>query len=48
MTARRTAAKRDEAAGEQEDTVVAGDANLEAAGFVRDERGLRFVKESDD
>ena len=33
---------------EQDDLSRAGDAALEAAGFIRDERGLRFVKESED
>ena len=33
---------------DQDDLNRAGDAALEAAGFVRDERGLRFVKESED
>ena len=35
-------------AEEPEENNLSGDAALEAAGFVRDERGLRFVKESDD
>jgi len=29
-------------------SLASSDAALEAAGFIRDERGLRFVKESDD
>ena len=33
---------------EQDDLNLSGDAAMEAAGFIRDERGLRFVKESDD
>ncbi|MBL0121903.1 MAG: cyanophycin synthetase [Betaproteobacteria bacterium] len=33
---------------EEQDAPTAGDASIEAAGFIRDERGLRFVKESDD
>ena len=33
---------------EPDDSHLFSDAALEAAGFVRDERGLRFVKESDD
>ena len=33
---------------EQDDPNRAGDAALDAAGFIRDERGLRFVKESED
>ena len=33
---------------EQDDAGLAGDTALEAAGFVRDERGLCFVKESED
>ncbi|MEO8386062.1 MAG: Mur ligase family protein, partial [Betaproteobacteria bacterium] len=33
---------------EQEVLNRAGDTSLEAAGFIRDERGLRFVKESED
>ena len=33
---------------ERDDLNRVGDAALEAAGFVRDERGLRFVKESED
>ncbi len=40
--------KNDTTQEEQDDLNRAGDAALEAAGFVRDERGLRFVKESDD
>ncbi len=40
--------KSDATQEEQDDLNRAGDAALEAAGFVRDERGLRFVKESDD
>jgi cyanophycin synthetase len=35
-------------AAEQDEGNTSSDAALEAAGFVRDERGLRFVKESDD
>ena len=38
----------DAALEEQEDLNHSGDAAMEAAGFIRDERGLRFVKESDD
>jgi cyanophycin synthetase len=40
--------KAESLAGELDEGNTANDAALEAAGFVRDERGLRFVKESDD
>ena len=33
---------------EQEELRLSADAALDAAGFIRDERGLRFVKESED
>jgi cyanophycin synthetase len=38
----------DEAVEELAGGNTSGDAALEAAGFIRDERGLRFIKESDD
>ena len=41
-------AKDHSAREEPDDLNLSGDAALEAAGFMRDERGLRFVKESDD
>ena len=45
---KRGTGKNDAMQQEQDALDRAGDAALEAAGFVRDERGLRFVKESDD
>ena len=33
---------------EQDELKLSADAALDAAGFIRDERGLRFVKESED
>ena len=38
----------DASTAENDDQALSSDAALEAAGFVRDERGLRFVKESED
>ena len=47
-SAKRPGGSSDAAMEEQNDSSPTGDAALEAAGFIRDERGLRFVKESDD
>ena len=42
------AAQVDSPVGDAEETAGSGEAALEAAGFVRDERGVRFVKDSED
>ena len=46
--AKRASEGGESSVAEQDDANRAGEAALEAAGFIRDERGLRFVKESDD
>ena len=47
-TVGRTAGNRGVTQEEQDELNRVGDAAVEAAGFIRDERGLRFVKESED
>ena len=45
---KRNAGNREATPEEQDEPRLSADAALEAAGFIRDERGLRFVKESED
>ena len=45
---KRSAGNRDATPDEQDDLRLSADSALDAAGFIRDERGLRFVKESED
>ena len=48
VTGKRGAGNREVTQEEQDELNRVGDAAVEAAGFIRDERGLRFVKESED
>ena len=48
VTGKRGAGNREVTQDEQDELNRVGDAAVEAAGFIRDERGLRFVKESED
>ncbi len=48
VTGKRGAGNREVTQDEQDELNRVGDTAVEAAGFIRDERGLRFVKESED